>query len=274
MKTIILATNFSDTANNAAEYAADMALAVNADLLLFHVYTISSGYPEVPLATNTEEILKATSGLIAHLKDELLKRTGYKINVNTMISEGVFFEGLKTVCDRVNPYAVIMGNRDVSFTEHLLLGTHAVQAMKHLKWPVITVPQQAAFSGIKKIAFACDFDAVADTVPADVISRFTEDLQAKLYVVNTGKMDQFSADVVFQTGVLESKLLPLRAEYVFLAEEKNTNSTLFNFIAQSGTDLLIVLPKKHSLLERITQKSHTKELMLHSNVPVLALHKA
>ena len=48
MKTIIVATDFSSTALNAANYAADMALAINADLLLLYVYQLPVSYSEVP----------------------------------------------------------------------------------------------------------------------------------------------------------------------------------------------------------------------------------
>ena len=37
MKTIILATDFSSAASNAANYAADMAVALKADLLLLNI---------------------------------------------------------------------------------------------------------------------------------------------------------------------------------------------------------------------------------------------
>ena len=43
MKTIIVATDFSTAALNAAEYAADMALAIQADILLLHI-------SEIPIA--------------------------------------------------------------------------------------------------------------------------------------------------------------------------------------------------------------------------------
>ena len=44
MKTILVATDFSSVALNATNYAADMALAINADILLLHVYQIPVSY--------------------------------------------------------------------------------------------------------------------------------------------------------------------------------------------------------------------------------------
>jgi len=44
MKTIVVATDFSAVALNAANYAVDMALAIKADILLLHVYQIPVSY--------------------------------------------------------------------------------------------------------------------------------------------------------------------------------------------------------------------------------------
>jgi len=56
MKTIIVATDFSDAAKNAAFYAADMAKSTNAALLLFHVYKIPASYSQIPIKKVREDM--------------------------------------------------------------------------------------------------------------------------------------------------------------------------------------------------------------------------
>ena len=50
MKTIIVPTDYSPAATNAVNYAADMALAIKADLLLVHIYQLPVAVADVPLA--------------------------------------------------------------------------------------------------------------------------------------------------------------------------------------------------------------------------------
>ena len=57
MKTIILATDFSSAASNAANYAADMAVALKADLLLLNVPILPVMYGDVPPLNLPEEII-------------------------------------------------------------------------------------------------------------------------------------------------------------------------------------------------------------------------
>ena len=59
MKTIIVPTDYSPAATNAVNYAADMALAIKADLLLVHVYQIPVAVGDMPLAlVSVEEMQK------------------------------------------------------------------------------------------------------------------------------------------------------------------------------------------------------------------------
>jgi tripartite-type tricarboxylate transporter receptor subunit TctC len=45
------------------------------------------------------------------------------------------------------------------------------------------------------------------------------------------------------------------------------------FAAKNNIDLLITLPKKHYILERIFEKSHTRELIYHTTVPLMCIHQ-
>jgi len=59
MKTLIVPTDFSPVSINAMNYAADMALNIDASLLLLHVYQIPVTFTEVPVVNiSLEEIRK------------------------------------------------------------------------------------------------------------------------------------------------------------------------------------------------------------------------
>jgi nucleotide-binding universal stress UspA family protein len=271
MKTILVATDFSAAASNAADYAAEMALAINADLFLLHIYQVPVVYLEVPVAMNEAEITAGAEKILLKLKNELTQKTQGKLDIGTGINTGSFFGELETVCERIKPYAVVIGSQGTTAAERLFFGGHAIYAMKHLTWPLITVSPQAKFSGIKKIGFACDFDNVVDTIPLDEIKMLVNDFHAELYILNIGKTEIFEPDVVFESVVLKEKLKDIKPCYHFIAN-KNTDEGIIDFAEKNGIDLLIVLPKRHDLFDKLIHKSHTKQLVLHSHIPVMALH--
>ena len=74
MKTILVATDFSSSARNAARYAADMAFAINADILLLHVYQIKVYYGESSVALSKEVSRQDAETNINELKEILLTK--------------------------------------------------------------------------------------------------------------------------------------------------------------------------------------------------------
>jgi nucleotide-binding universal stress UspA family protein len=272
MKTILVTTDFSPAANNAAHYAADMAAAIKAEIFLLHIYQLPVVYSEIPVAVTIDDMRNDAEINISQLKEQLKqKHAGVNLPIQTEVREGVFFQELKTVCENIKPYAVVMGSQGTTAAERLLFGGHTVYAMKHLMWPIITVPPEANFLTVKKIGLTCDFNKVADTTPFDEIKKLVMDFNAELHVLNTGKKEVYNPDIVFQSGVLQEMLQPLNPKYHFIAND-NTDEGIMDFAENNDIDLLVVLPKRHNLMDKLTHKSHTKQLVLHSHVPVMAFH--
>jgi nucleotide-binding universal stress UspA family protein len=273
MKTIIVATDFSDAASNAANYAADMALAIGANLLLVHIYQIPTSYLEIPVAAGEDQIRTDAEESLSLLKKELLRRTNGHVNIESQFLVGVFYAELKNICEQVQPYAVVMGSQGTTAAQRVLFGGHTLYSMKHLVWPLITVPPQAVFSQIKKICLACDFEKVLDSTPVDEIKRLVNDFHAELHVINSGKEELYQPDLVFESGMLQEILAPLKPQYHLITGE-NIDESIISFVEKNNIDLLITLPKKRGLLEKLAHKSISKQLVLHTHVPVMAMHSA
>jgi nucleotide-binding universal stress UspA family protein len=259
MKTIIATTDFSPAAENAASYATDMAVSMCADLLLLHIWKLPISYGEMPTPITADDIMEDAKKNMDALEKQLINKSKRKITISTKIRMGDFFYELEKICDAVKPDVVVMGS-------------HTVHAMKNLHWPLITVPPGAAFSAIKKIGLACDFNKVAETMPVAEIKSLVKDFNAGLHILNTGKKETFDPDIVFQSGVLQEMITDLKPNYHFITHE-DEDEGIMEFAEKNKIDLLIVLPKRHSLFDKLIHKSHTKNLVLHSHVPVMALHE-
>lgn len=271
MKTILVATDLSETAQNAVNYAADMALAINADLLLLTVAELPVSFSDVPILLGLEDVMRNTEKDIKKLGEEVKSRTKGKINIETEVGMGFFYNELKQVCERIKPYTVVMGSQGKTAAEHLLFGSHATRAIKELEWPVITVPPNAEFSSIKKIGLASDLTKVVETTPIDEIKMLVNDFNAELYILNTGKKEVFSGDIVFESGLMQEMAATLKPTFHFIAND-NTEEGIIDFVDKNNIDLLIVLPKEHNFLQKLIRKSHSKQLVLHSHAPVMAIH--
>jgi len=268
----LVATDFSLAAANAVNYATDMALSINAQLFLLHVVQTPIGFSDMPLVMGLEDIMRSSEKDMQNLREELVLRTEGKILIESEVGMGGFYEELKEVCKRINPYTVVMGSQGKTAAEHLMFGSHAVYSVKHLAWPVITVPPNAAFTSVKKIGLASDLTEVVETTPFEEIKMLVHDFNAELHILNTGKKEVFDADIVFESGLMQEMTMALKPTFHFIDNE-NIDQGIMDFAEKNQIGLLIVMPRRHNILEGIFHKSHTKQLVLHSHVPVMSIHQ-
>lgn len=270
-KTILVATDFSPASLNAVNYAADMALAINRDIMLLHIYPIPVISIELSEGISLNKLVRNAETKIEQLKENLIVRSNGKLNVRAEIHPGIFFQELEKVCDRIIPYIVVMGSQGTTATEHILFGSNSVYAMKHLMWPLITVPAEAGFSSIKKIGLACDLMKVTDTIPVDEIDILVHDFNAELHIINLDKQNVFNPKTDYESVILERILAHLHPEYHFMYD-RNTDKSITDFVEKNQIDLLIVFPRRKGVLKRLIHRSHTKQLVLHCHVPIMELH--
>ena len=275
MKTIIIPTDFSPAATNAVNYGVDMALALQASVLLLHVYNIPIALGDVPVALlSVDELKKTAEENIGRLKKDLEHITSGKLKIYAETRLGNVTDELEDVCKKVQPFAVVMGTTGVSAIERTLFGSNTLTAIKHLTVPVICVPKGKEYGkGIHKIGLACDFREVVETTPVSEIKEFVKEFHAQLFVLNVDyDNQQFGPDTPEQSALLHTALEDVHPEYHFITR-KDIEDGINEFAETHNLDLVIAMPKKHKLLDGLFRKSSTKQLVFESKIPVMCVHE-
>lgn len=275
MKTIIVPTDFSPVSLNAVNFAADMAIAIDASILLFHVYNIPVSYSDVPVVlVSVEEMKKSSEAQLEDLKQKILHVTSGKIKVYAESKMGNTVDELEELCKRIQPFAVVMGAKGKTGLEKVVFGSTTLTAIRHLTWPVICVPSGREYGkGIRKIGFACDFRQVVETTPVQFIKQMVKEFKAELHILNVDyKEKHFRPETPEQSFLLHNMLEELKPEYHFI-NHVDIEDGINEFAETNNLDLVITIPKKHKLLEGIFKHSSTKDLVFHSHVPVMCVHE-
>lgn len=275
MKTIIVPTDFSPVALNATNYAVDMALAINAEILLVNIYQIPVSYTEVPIALiSTEEMQKASEAELIKLKKNLEHVTSGKIDIHYESRLGNTVDELENICTNEKPFAVIMGAKGKSGIESLIFGSTTLTAIRHLTWPVIAIPPGKEYGkGVQKIGFACDFREVESTVPIELIKDWVMEFNAELLILNVDKNNKnFKPDTTEQTFKLHNLLDDIKPQYHYI-NHSDVEDGINEFAETNNLDLIIAIPKKHKLLQGIFNPSSTKQLVFQSHIPVMCIHE-
>ncbi|MFM2138691.1 MAG: hypothetical protein RJA57_998 [Bacteroidota bacterium] len=275
MKTIIVPTDFSPTATNALHYAIDMAKAIDASLLLLHVYQVPVSYSDVPIMlVSVDELKQTAEEKIGRLKKEVEHLTSGQLKLYTETRMGNVSDELETLCEKIRPFAVVMGSKGSSGIERVLFGSNTLTVIRHLTWPVISVPPGKVYgNGIRKIGFACDFRDIVENTPANAIRDLVRAFGAELHILNVDYQDKrFEADTPEQSALLHTLLEDLRPQYDFI-EHRDIEDGINAFAEKNNLDLIIAIPKKHKLLEGLFRTSSTKQLVFQSHIPVLCIHE-
>lgn len=275
MKTIIVPTDFSPVATNAMNFAADMAVNINASLMLFHVYQVPVSMTDVPVVlVSADELRKESETKLEALKNALTHIHSGKIKIYTESKMGDISDELEDLCKHINPFAVVMGTKGASGIEKMLFGSNTLTAIRHLKWPVIVVPPGKEYGkGIKKIGFACDFQRVVENTPVQFIKNMVREFNAELHVLNVDyESRNFKPETPEQSLLLHTLLEDLNPNYHFI-NHIDIEDGINEFAESNNIDLLITIPKKHKLLDSIFKSSSTKQLVTQSHVPVMCVHE-
>ncbi|HEX2924785.1 Nucleotide-binding universal stress protein, UspA family [Hydrobacter penzbergensis] len=275
MRTIIAPTDFSPVSLNAVDYAADMACMLSARLTLFHVYSIPIPVGEVPMPPySTELIEEEVQQEMEKLKEKLLVRTGGKTIIHNEIEMGSVLSKLTTYCATIKPFAVVMGAGTANGIERFLFGGKTTGALEQVQWPLLIVPPLVKFKNIRKIGLACDFREVIESVRVKEIQKWVEEFQAELHVLHVSDKtkEALSSETIAESGLLQEMLGEMHPKYHFI-NKPAVEQGIAEFAEVNKLDLLIIIPKKHGLISKIFQYSHSKRLVLHTHVPVVAIHE-
>ncbi len=275
MKTIIIPTDFSPIATNSMHYGIDMATSINASILLLHVYQVPVSMTDVPIVlVSVDELKKQAEEKMAELKKQVEHITSGSLKVYTEARLGNVVDELEDLCKHIKPFAVIMGTKGSSAVERVLFGSTTLTAIRHLTWPVITIPPGKTFAtGIKKIGLACDFRDVVQTTPTALIKDFVKEFNAELHVLNVDYQERhFKPDTPEQSALLHTMLQEMNPVYDFI-RHKDIEDGINEFAEKNNLDIIITIPKKHKLLEGLFKPTSTRQLVFESHIPVMCVHE-
>ena len=275
MKTIIVPTDFSPVALNAMNFAADMALNIDASVMLFNVYHVPVSMTDVPVVlVSADELKKSSEEKLEDLKNGLEHVTSGKLKVYTESRLGNVADELGDLCKHIQPFAVVMGTKGTSGVERILFGSNTLTSIRNLTWPVIVVPPGKEYGkGIKKIGFACDFEKVVESTPVQFIKQMVKEFGAEFHVLNVDyESRHFKPETPEESLLLHTLLQDMNPNYHFI-NHVDIEDGINEFAETNNIDLLITIPKKHTLLDGLFKSSSTSQLVRQSHVPVMCVHE-
>jgi len=273
MKQILIATDFSNCAGNAMEYALELGRVLNLEVCAIHAIgsmegvnnnTYNAIYIEDYQNNKKQALIEWVNGFAA--------RDQYKGIQVTTASEVGSVSGVITKYMEANPVEILvmgtMGSTGISG----LFGSNVSAMVSKTHIPTLIIPMESKFTADPVISLATDFSS--DLSAADVnalnelIAAFKSEKLDVLYVNE-------KPDVKYiETGEGILKKLINKTTLVFnYINDSNPTSGILKFIEENHTDILCVVKHHHNLVYRIFNRSTVNQVMNKAIKAILVLHE-
>jgi nucleotide-binding universal stress UspA family protein len=140
-KTILVATDFSECAEEALDYAAALAGAIGAKLHLLNVIVIPAmAIPEVGVAVASTLIESTVQARQAELDKVASRRTS--ANIETMLRTGDARDVIIDVAREIGAELIVMGTHGRRGVRRALIGSIAESVVRTASCPVLTIRER------------------------------------------------------------------------------------------------------------------------------------
>lgn len=268
MKTFLVPVDFSDASKNAAEYATQLTADIpDAKMILYNVYEkiTHSGGAEHSSRKSVAE--KELNDLKASLP------VSDNVTVSTVAEEGSLVGDIEKFIANNSIDLIIMGITGSSRMKQVFMGTNTLNVIRHVNTPVMIVPPDAKFRGLKNVVFTSDFKDVTHTTPVKSLKAILNLFNPMLHVVNVDSEHyiELTEEYKKERAKMDEQLSDYSHEFYFLRTYDFLDG-IDMFVQTKNIDAIITAPKRHNFLSQLFVVTHTKKLAYHSHIPIIAIH--
>lgn len=261
MHRVIIPVDFSDTALNAARFVGSMLVGKQDTLaILYHNYKDPQDHE---MCTNYLESLKM----------ELLHKGDLQVEI-VIEREGDLIENVSRLAQTRTATLIAMGITGRTIMGQKLIGSNTLKMVDKSLIPVLIIPSDASYNGIRNVAFASDFQDVVRTTPTAFIISVLEMFNPQLHIVNIDPDHYVSLSDHCQEekAKLEAMFEQYKPEFYFITMNDFFDA-MDNFVRDYNIDMLLTVPRHHGTSSNLFKSTHTKRLAYHSNIPLMAAHE-
>lgn len=268
MKKFLVPIDFSDASINSAKYAVALTNEIpDAEIILYHVFS------HITFSTLTKKDEGSRQQVSEAALEEVKSKIGIgKHNISVVAEEGSFIENIINYVMGNDIEMVLMGITGSSRITQVFMGTNTLNVIRNVNSPVMIIPPDAYYRGLKKVVFISDFKDVARTTPFSSLKNILDLFKPQLNILNVDSEHyvELTPEYKIERDEMEEKLGQYNPEFSFLRSYDFLDG-ISSYAETKNMDVIITVPRKHSFLSQLFKTSNTKKLAYHSKVPIIAI---
>jgi nucleotide-binding universal stress UspA family protein len=270
---IVVPTDFSAPAEQALNYAIELAKKTNASITLLHINQVAMVDASMPAETYqflVKEIEEVTKEGMDKLAKNLLIPSGVAYTTETRY--GFVSEEICEIAKKDEADLIIMGTTGASGAAEILIGSNTASVVAKSAVPVLVIPKDLNFKEYTRIVYATDYNEPEFPALMRLI-YFAELFDCPLDVIHV-KSDAdkyFNAENNFFKKNKANITYP-NIHYIQL-EKGDVIQSINHYVEENHGDLLVMAKHNRSFFDRLFHRSLSKKMAYHTKIPLLVLVK-
>ncbi len=266
MNHIIVPTDFSNNAHKALNYAVNLANHFDSTIHLIHVYEVRS---RAGMLINVRDFMQkdAEQQLSAQLqavKKQLLPHTALKAKA----VEGQAVDRICAYAKNVGAELIVMGTQGASGLKEIFVGSNTAGVIRKSEIAVLAVPNGFVYRPFKKVVLALDDQIVTTPDVLAPLIQIADTYKASVSVLHVEQPGQNSPAIDKGVDVFLDKI----PHQFHTIQSDSINEGINGFVEEQEADLLCMIQRERSFIERLFHSSSTRREVFDSPVPLLILH--
>lgn len=279
MKNVLIPTDFSENSRNAIRYALEYFAEVPTSFFFLHVSTNYQPFnnAEVENPAGRENALMDLNNPLKFLLNEIkvykesstnLQHRFTALEENSLLVEAIRRHILEQEID-----IIFMGTKGDSRSNNDEIGSNTYDVITKVKCPIMVIPEEARFNGIRNIAFVTDYNSIYRNRVINTLSQALNLHKSPLRVLHirpqNNKLNVAQTD---NKGFLHYFFKDTRHSFHFL-ENKNIESGIQEFVDTWEISVVALVAKNLNFIQRLMLRPSTGGFNYHTQIPFLVLHE-
>jgi nucleotide-binding universal stress UspA family protein len=194
----------------------------------------------------------------------------YPVRMDAFVREGFISETIGNVAAEIAADMIVMGMKGKGESRSFF-GSTVTKITRRQSHPVLVVPAKASFQLPATIAVASDFDPNFENEQYHLLIELAQKFDSMFKIVNVAvKGRQMKPSQAIGKLKIRRALAQYATEFHTISEDK-VDEGLENFLEEQDPDLLVMIAREHSFIDRLFGKVHTKEMSYKTRKPLLIL---
>jgi len=276
MKTILVPTDFSSTADHACRYAVTIAHETGAGIILLHCYETPVLYSGLPMLEFQMDFETVREDALNKLK-KYYKKIGKDlkgVKMELMLQQGLPSARINEAALEKKADLIVMGTTGTGVVERALIGSNTYRVIRNAPCMVMAIPPKATFDCLKKIVYATDM-SFTNLAHARSIVPLAKIFNSEILFLN------INTSLIKETNEEHLKKMMVRirshVRYPklsgFVCDSPNVENGINYFLKRHDADCLAMYTQHKGLLDKFFKMSVTKAIAVHASIPLLVLHE-